>query len=137
MFGIIDENKKFILTDKNRDILHRTALMLVKNQDGIYIPIFTEKTVDESIKEYTDDDIEIAYTGEIYIKGFAPKPDNIYQSKMREMLYTAEIDPLTAHISRLRDENQTEEIALKIAKLIDERREKVSQIKAKFPYFED
>ena len=137
MFGIINEDKKFILIDKNRDILRETALMLTKEQDGIYIPMFTEKAVDEFIKEYDNDDIEIAYTGEKYIKGFAPKPDNIYQSKMREMAYTAEIDHLTAHISRLRDENQTEEIIEKINKLVAERKEKVDEIRTKFPYFID
>lgn len=131
MFGIINENKKFILIDENRDILRKTALILACT------PMFKEDTVDDAIKEYADDDIEMSYTGDMYIKGFAPKPDNCYQSNMRKTMYTAEIDPITAHISRLRDENQTEEIAKKISDLITERNTKIAEIKKKYPYFDE
>ena len=133
MFGIIDENKKFILIDENREKLRVTALMLSSDNKQI----FNENTVDEAIKEYNNNDIETVYTGEKYIKGFAPKPDNSYQSDMRQMAYTAEIDPLTSHIQRLRDEEQTIEIIDKITKLITERKEKVEKIKEKYPYFAD
>ena len=152
MFGIIDENKKFILLDSGHDKLRATALILAKeetvvvedfDEDGNkigehnethYVPMFNEDTVDEAIKEYADEDIETAYTGDKYLKGFTPKPSNEYQSKQRELAYTAEVDKITAHIQRLRDKEQTEEVVAQIAELIAERDAKVEEIKARFPY---
>ena len=133
MFGIIDENKKFILLDDNRDTLRTTALMLVKQTENGYEPMFTEETVDEAIAEYTDEQIEVAYNGEKYVKGYAPAIDNEYQQKMREKAYEAEIDPITAHIQRLRDDDPESE---EIATLIAERTAKREEIKAKYPYAE-
>ena len=151
MFGIIDENKKFILLDVDRDKLRFTALMTNKEIKVIvpeydyegeqtgehtekrYVPMFDEDTVDEAIKEYSDEDIETAYTGDKYLKGFAPKPSNEYQSKQREIAYTAEVDKITAHIQRLRDDDPESE---EIAKLIAERTAKREEIKARYPYNE-
>ena len=149
MFGIIDENKKFILLDADRDALRTTALMLVNKEVYTeemcigdkctevererFVPMFTEETVDEAIAEYADEDIEVAYNNEKYVKGYAPAIDNEYQSKMREKAYEAEVDPITAHISRLRDDDpESEEIAI----LIAERTAKREAIKAKYPYAE-
>ena len=155
MFGIIDKNKKFILLDDNRDTLRTTALMLAKEVEGVvidydeegnpsvehvekhYEPMFTEDTVDEAIAEYTDEQIETAYNGEKYIKGYAPVIDNEYQSKMREQAYEAEVDPITAHIQRLRDKEQTEEVIAEIEQLKAEREQKVEAIKAMYPYAEE
>lgn len=149
MFGIIDDNKKFILLDSDYDKLRTTALMLAKevteivpdyddegNQIGEhaethYEPMFTEETVDEAISEYTDEQIETAYNGEKYVKGYAPAIDNEYQSKMREKAYEAEVDPITAHISRLRDDDPESE---EIATLMAERTAKREEIKARYPY---
>lgn len=154
MFGIIDESKKFILLDSDHDKLRATALMLVKeieeivpdyDEDGEQIgehtekrlvPMFDEDTVDEAIKEYADEDIEISYNGDKYVKGFAPAIDNEYQSKMREAAYVAETDPIQTHIDRLKDKEQTPEIVAKIEALRIERDEKIAAIKARYPYAE-
>ena len=90
MFGIIDENKKFILLDADNDTLRSTALILAKEVKEVisdfddegnkigehvekhYEPMFTEETVDKAIVEYTDEDIEITYNGDKYLKGYAP-----------------------------------------------------------------
>lgn len=154
MFGIIDDNKKFILLDSDHDILRATALMLAKEETVVvedfyedcnkfgghtetrYVPMFDENTVDEAIKEYEESDIETAYTGDKYLKGYAPKPSNEYQSEQREIAYTAEVDPITAHIQRLRDKEQTEEVVAQIAELVAERDAKVEEIKARYPYSE-
>lgn len=154
MFGIIDENKKFILLDSDRETLRTTALMLTKEETVVvedfdeegdkigehsetkYVPMFDEDTVDEAIKEYTEDDIEVAYNGEKYVKGSAPAIDNEYQSKMREKAYEAEVDPITAHISRLKDKEQTPEIIAEIEALQTERDEKIAAIKEQYPYAE-
>lgn len=52
----------------------------------------------------------------------------------RAGLYAARVDPITAHINRLRDEELTPEVAAEIAKLVEERKLKVEEIKAKNPY---
>lgn len=151
MFGIIDDNKKFILLDSDHDKLRATALMLAKeveevvpdyDEDGEqigehtetrFVPMFNEDTVDEAIAEYADEDIETAYNGEKYVKGFVPAIDNKYQSKMREAAYIAEVDPITAHIQRLRDDDPE---SPDIAALIAERTAKREEIKARYPYAE-
>lgn len=151
MFGIIDDNKKFILLDSDHDKLRTTALMLAKEVDEVvidyddegnkigehtekhYVPMFTEETVDEAIAEYTDEQIETAYNGEKYVAGYAPAIDNEYQSQMREKAYIAEVDPITAHIQRLRDDDPESE---EIATLMAERTAKRNEIKERYPYAE-
>ena len=134
MFGIIDESKKFLLLEEDRNKLRATALMLAKETDEGYVPMFDEETVDEAIAEYAEEDIETAYNGDKYVKGYAPAIDNEYQSKMREKAYEEEVDPITAHISRLRDDDPESE---EIAQLIAERTAKREEIKQKYPYAED
>lgn len=136
MFGIIDENKKIILYNENSSDLRTVALLHLKESENGLIPMFDEDTVDEAIKEYADEDIETAYTGEKYLKGFAPKPSNEYQSKQREMAYIAESDPITAHISYLQRKEQTPEIVAEIAQLEAEQEEIRNAIKERFPYYE-
>lgn len=63
-----------------------------------------------------------------------PVPTKEDVKKMRAAVYQLEVDPITSHISRLRDKEQTPEIVEEIAELIAERDEKVEAIKAKFPY---
>ena len=52
----------------------------------------------------------------------------------RESAYRAEVDPITCHIQRLSNEEQTPEIIAEIASLVEERKAKVEDIKARFPY---
>lgn len=118
MFGIIDENKKFILLDSDHDRLRTTALMLAheetvtvtdydeednkigQHEETRFVPMFTEETVDEAIAEYADSDIEKAYTGEYYLAGFAPQQPveekNEAIKQTRANLYAELIDPLHA-----------------------------------------
>lgn len=56
------------------------------------------------------------------------------QKENRAAAYQSEVDPITSHIGRLRDEEQTEEIVAKINELIAERAAKVEEIKARYPY---
>lgn len=154
-YGIIDENNKFLLLDIDRERLRLTALMTDKEIDVIvpeydeegeqtgghnekrFVPMFNESTVDEAIKEYADEDIETAYNGDKYLKGFTPKkPSNEYQSKQREKAYIAESDPITAHISYLQRKEQTPEIVAEIAQLEAEQEEIRNAIKERFPYYE-
>ena len=63
-------------------------------------------------------------------------PDPTYDDikEMRANAYREEVDPITSHIQRLRDKEQTEEIITKINELIAERDEKVQEIVEKYPY---
>ena len=115
-----------------------------------YAIITDEKTKECSVgigtnEEYyksigmTEMDVEQAYNGQWYVKGYAPKeptPTNEEQSHKREIAYMSEVDPITAHISRLKDEEQTEEIISEIERLKAERTEKRNAIKERFPYYE-
>lgn len=134
MYGIIDENKKFILLDSDRERLRTTALMLVQQTEKGCVQLYTEETVDKAIVKYATEEIETAYNGEKYLTGFVPAIDKEYQSAQRERAYTATVDTITAHISRLRDEEQTPETQEKIARLITERKAKVTEIKEMYPY---
>lgn len=51
--------------------------------------------------------------------------------QMRADAYLAEVDPITAHIQRLRDEEPESE---KITELLAERSAKVAEIKERYPY---
>lgn len=53
---------------------------------------------------------------------------------IRKQLYISRVDPITAHINRLRDEEQTAEVAAKIAELVEERKALVAKIKEENPY---
>lgn len=68
MFGIIDENKKFILLDENRDKLRATALLLVKYVNENFVAMFDQNTVDDAIKEYLESEIDILQNADAYLK---------------------------------------------------------------------
>ena len=63
-------------------------------------------------------------------------PTDEEQRQNRAQAYQQEVDPITSHIQRLRDEEQTEEIMQKINELIMERKQKVLEIQEKYPYNE-
>lgn len=88
----------------------------------------------------TEMDVEQAWNGLWYLKGYTPlKPESTdeEQKAKRAQAYQVEVDPITSHIQRLRDEEQTEEIVNKIAELIEERNTKVQEIKERYPYGEE
>ena len=61
-------------------------------------------------------------------------PTEEEQRENRARAYQAEVDPITSHIQRLRDKEQTEEIITKINELIAERDKKVQEIVDRYPY---
>lgn len=61
-------------------------------------------------------------------------PTKEEQEQNRARAYQQEVDPITSHIQRLRDMEQTEEIIAEINQLIAERTAKVEEIKARYPY---
>ena len=85
----------------------------------------------------TEMEVEEAYDGSWYLAGYAPvkpEPTKEEQQKAREEAYIAEVDPITCHINRLKDEEQTAEVIAEIAQLVEERKAKVEDIKQRFPY---
>ena len=60
-----------------------------------------------------------------------PEPTNEELKMYRASAYQIEVDPITAHIQRLRDEEGTEQ---EVAELINERALKVEEIKQRYPY---
>ena len=58
-------------------------------------------------------------------------PTEEEQRENRARAYKEEVDPITSHIQRLRDEEGTEQ---EIAELINERALKVEEIKQRYPY---
>lgn len=86
--------------------------------------------------EHTTADYD-QYNGEYLLKSKIPLPINEEQSEKRAEAYLAEVDPITAHINRLKDEEQTEEIVAEIEELKAERSAKVQEIRERFPYYEN
>ena len=79
----------------------------------------------------------IVKEGSEYVIVAIPEPAPLTKEDVeaiRRQLYIAEVDPLTAHINRLRDEELTPEIASEIAKLVEERKQVVARIKEENPY---
>ena len=82
-------------------------------------------------------EVEEAYNGSWYVKGYAPEKPIPTEEEIRQLranAYALEVDNITAHISRLRDEEQTEEVIAEISALIEERALKVEEIKQRYPY---
>ena len=82
-------------------------------------------------------EVELGYDGSWYLAGYAPakpEPTKEEQQKAREEAYRANVDPITCHIQRLGDEEQTPEVIAEIASLVEERKAKVAEIKARYPY---
>ena len=85
----------------------------------------------------TEMEVEQDYAGNWYLAGYAPakpEPTKEEQQKARQEAYAREVDPITSHIQRLSDEEQTPEVIAEIATLVEERKDKVAEIKARYPY---
>ena len=87
------------------------------------------------------DEVVKGYDGDTYVKGYEPiKSIEQLTEEVRverERRYVSEVDPLTAQINRLRDEEQTPDIIARIEEVKLQRSEKVAQIKAENPYPEE
>ena len=84
--------------------------------------------------EHTVENYE-QYKGEYLLKSEIPAPTLEEQKEKRAQAYLAEVDPITSHIQRERDEEEPDEE--KIKELIDLRKQKVEEIKERFPYPEE
>ena len=93
------------------------------------IPLVTFTKIEEV--EFAEMFNGIIYTSEEEL--FKIKTKTVEET--RASLYAAKVDPITAHINRLRDEEvTTPELETEIASLIEERKQIVAQIKEENPY---
>ena len=72
-----------------------------------------------------------------YVIVAIPEPAPLTRDEVtdvRRRLYIEQVDPITAHINRLRDEELTAEVAAEIAALVEERKALVAKIKEENPY---
>ena len=121
---IIQEQGKIILADEDLQRLENTLK---------FMPQYDKRNIEEVLEA----SIVKAYDGNWYLAGYAPaKPEPTKEeiSTLREQDYIQEVDPITCHINRLKDEEQTPEVIAQIAQLVEERKAKVEEIKQRYPY---
>lgn len=116
-----------------------------------YAQIINDETKECAVGEGTDTeyyqsigmtemDVEQDCFGGWFLKGYVPEPPvptKEEQSQKREEAYTKEVDPITCHINRLKDKEQTPEVIAEIEELKQERDENVDEIKQRYPYPEE
>ena len=128
MFKAIKDNKIIAISEKKEVIIHTEDGDIVQEVTGE--ALFPCLVFDEVIEdtEHTIDDYK-CYDDEFTLHDI--DKDNEYAKKARASAYALEVDPITSHIQRLRDEEGTEQ---EIAELINERALKVEEIKQRYPY---
>lgn len=115
MYKAIKDNKIIAISDTDSEFL-----CLIKDS--------VEKDETHTTADYDQ------YNGEYLLKSEIPAPTKEEQSENRALAYQQEVDPITSHIQRLRDKEQTPEIVAEIEQLIAERDTKVEEIKQRYPY---
>lgn len=115
MFKAIKDNKIIAISDEDQ-----------------WFPCLIRDEVIEDIEHICNDYEQ--YNGEYLLKSEIPAPTKEEQQQKRAEAYTQEVDPITCHIRRLSDEEQTLEIEQEIAELKQERSAKVEEIKERYPY---
>ena len=99
---------------------------------------YTDKQRADFIVEYNHNNgYEIQKTDEalLAIQPDPYIPTDEEQRQARANAYAQEVDPITAHIQRLKDQDPIPEG--EIADLVAERETKVAEIKERFPYSEE
>ena len=102
-------------------------------KDRLEKPYTEKQRCDFIVKNNHQSGYEIQETDDallaIYNEPLPPTEEE--QRENRARAYKEEVDPITSHIQRLRDEEGTED---EIAELINERALKVEEIKQRYPY---
>lgn len=114
--GVINYN-----TESNKEALHKDGYK-------IYVTSTPSEDFKRPIQYYTEDSENI-------YQMWCDKPfthDEV--EAIRCQLYITSVDPITSHINRLRDEEQTDEIITEIEALKIKRAEVVAKIKEENPY---
>lgn len=105
-------------------------------KDRLEKPYTEKQRCDFIVKNNHQSGYEIQETDDallaIYNEPLPPTKEE--QRENRARAYKEEVDSITSHIQRLRDEEQTEEIITEIESLVAERTAKVEEIKQRYPY---
>ncbi len=86
---------------------------------------------------FTEREVETNGDGKFYLSGFLPPKPTLSNEEirlLRSRAYATETDCLTLEINRLRDEISTPDIEAEISRLLEQRRQKVAEIKQTYPY---
>lgn len=114
-------------------------IIAISDTDAEFMCLVKDEVIEDA--EHTVNDYGLYYyderNAEYLLKSDIPAPSDDEQSAKRELAYAKEVDPITCHINRLKDEEQTEEVIAEIEQLKQERAAKVEEIKARYPYAED
>lgn len=99
---------------------------------------YTNKEYADLAVYCNDNGMIIEDKGEYLESVLPPEPAPLTKEEIqaiRKQLYISEVDPITCHIQRLEDEPaMTNEINAEIISLMEKRRAKVEEIKARYPY---
>lgn len=115
MYKAIKNNKIIAVSDTDREF-----------------PCLVKDSVVEDLENVAADFVQ--YNGEYLYFANVPAPTREEQSEKREQAYRVDVDPITCHINRLRDLEQTEEVVTEINQLIAQRATVVANIKERYPY---
>ncbi len=121
MFGIAKENK-FVLIDEDKEKLLKT------------LEFMPQYSIDE-IKEYTEEEVEVGYDGNTYLKGFAPLRPNQETEQLREAYYEKYSDKLVARKIRKQALNQWSEEEEQ--KFITDIKNISNEVNEKYPYIDE
>jgi len=109
--------------------LKDNKIIAINETDNFPCLVYDEVVEDT---EHTCEDYK-HYDGEFTLHNI--EKDNEEQRQARANAYAVEVDPITAHIQRLKDQDPIPEG--EIAELIAERDAKVEEIKQRYPYSEE
>lgn len=111
-------------------VLKDNKIIGVSEQEPVLLDAYeVQEDTKHSVSDYEQ------YNGEYLLKSDIPAPSEEEQKEKRAQAYLLEVDPITAHIQRERDEAEPDKE--KIAALIEERNQKVQEIKERYPYPEN
>lgn len=97
------------------------------NETGNFPCLVYDEVIEDT--EHTCEDYK-HYDGEFTLHNI--EKDNEEMKQARAKAYAQEVDPITAHIQRLKDQDPIPEE--EIAELVTERDVKVQEIKERYPY---
>lgn len=122
-YGIL-ENNKFLFIDEDKEKLLNTLAFIGKSENDI--------------KDFEDEQVELAYDNSYYIKGYAPvQPVEEYNAEQKEKhssAYTERTDPLT--LRKMRKQALGEWTEEDEANYIAEIQAISQQINEEYPYKE-
>ena len=132
MFKALKDNKIIAISEKKEIIIHTEDGDIVQEITGeaLFPCLVFDEVVEDTEHQVSD---YKHYDGEFTLHNI--EKDNEEMKQARANAYAQEVDPITAHIQRLKDQDPIPEG--EIAELIAEREAKVEEIKKRYPYIDN